>query len=107
MTIQLEIPEDIAQRLAAQGEDVSRAAVEAFGLEEYRGGRLTEDELRRVLGYQTRMEVEGFLKQHQVWLEFSAEDFERETEIIEKLHQKRREEKIAGQANEQRDARAG
>lgn len=34
--ITLELPEDIAAHLAAQGENLSRAALEAFALEAYR-----------------------------------------------------------------------
>jgi hypothetical protein len=51
MEVTLRIPDDIAQRLSASGSDLSRRALEAFALEEYRAGRLTEAQLRQLLGF--------------------------------------------------------
>ena len=42
MEVTLHIPDDVAQRLSASGSDLSRRALEAFSLEEYKAGRLTE-----------------------------------------------------------------
>ena len=78
MTITLELPEDIAAQLSARGENLSRVALEAFGLEQYRAGRLTQAQLRRLLGFPTRMEVDGFLKAHGVELEYTSEDLARD-----------------------------
>ena len=41
MKITLELPEDIAAQLSAAGENLSRAALESFGLEQYRAGKKT------------------------------------------------------------------
>ena len=38
------------------------AALEAIPLEAYRQGKLSTDQVRRLLGYQTRMGVDGFLR---------------------------------------------
>jgi hypothetical protein len=54
MQITLDVPEDIAAHLAATGENLSRAALEAFALEQYRAQKLSTAQLRRLLGYQTR-----------------------------------------------------
>lgn len=61
MNVTLPIPDDLADRLGPAG-DVSRRALEAFAAEEYRAGRLTASELRRLLGLATRGEVESFLR---------------------------------------------
>ena len=66
MNLTLEIPDDLVGRLRAQGGDLSRRALEAFALEEYKNGSLTEDELRRFLGFGTRYQLDGFLKAHDV-----------------------------------------
>jgi hypothetical protein len=58
VTITLEVPEDIAAHLSAKGENLSRAALEGLGLEQYRAGKLTQAQLRRLLGFATRMEVD-------------------------------------------------
>jgi hypothetical protein len=76
MRITLELPEDIAAELAAKGEDLSRTALEAFALEAYRAQKLSTARLRRLLGYQTRVQVHAFLKGHGVYLHYTAADLE-------------------------------
>ena len=76
MQITLELPKDIAADLAAQGEDLSRTALEAFALEAYRAQKLSTAQVRRLLGYQTRMQVHAFLKAHGVYLHYTVADLE-------------------------------
>ena len=92
MRIVLDIADDLAEQLSPQGQDVARTVLEAVALEGYRSGKFTESEVRRLLGYQIRMEVDGFLKEHGVYLEYSLEDLERESAIGDQLWQKRRQE---------------
>jgi len=81
MTVTLEVPDDIAQALASHG-DLSRRALEAFALEEYKSGRLSQARLRRLLGFQTRYELDGFLKEHGVLIDYPVEEFDREMESL-------------------------
>jgi len=53
--------------------------------EAYRERKLSTAELRRLPGYQTRMEVDGFLKDHGVELEYTLEDLERDREAHRRL----------------------
>jgi hypothetical protein len=85
MNLTLEIPDDLASRLSAAGGDLSRRALEAFALEEYKSNRLSKAELRRLLGIGTRYELDGFLKAHDVWIDYSVEDFHREVESLKRL----------------------
>ncbi len=85
MNLTVDIPDDLAALLAAGGCDLSRRALEALALEEYKKGRLTEDELRRMLGFTTRYQLDGFLKAHDVWIEYTLEDFRREVASLDKL----------------------
>ena len=85
MRITLDVPDDVAAGLAASGHDVPRAALEALAVEGYRTGTLTQAQVRRLLGYQTRAEVDGFLKQHEVWLEYTLDDLERDHEALRRL----------------------
>ncbi len=80
MRITLELPEDIAQELEARWRDLPRGALESLAVEGYRSGALTMAQVRRLLGYQTRMEVDAFLKKHEVYLEYGLDDLERDTE---------------------------
>ena len=80
MQITLELPDDVAQGLEAQVKNLPRALLESFALEGYRSGKLTEEQVRKILGYGTRMQVDGFLKEHGVYLDYTLEDLDRETE---------------------------
>jgi hypothetical protein len=72
----LDVPDEIAQNHP----DLPRTLLESFALEGYRSGTLTEEEVRRLLGYGTRMQVDGFLKAHGVYLGYTLEDLKRDTE---------------------------
>ena len=85
MEVTLHIPDSVAQRLSASGSDLSRRALEAFSLEEYKTGRLTKPQLRQLLGLQTRDALDGLLKAHEVWFDCTVEDFERERAALRRL----------------------
>ena len=76
MRITLDLPEELSTALAASGPDLSRAVVEAIALEAYRERKLTTAQLHRLLGFRSRSELDGFLKQRQVWLDYAEEDGE-------------------------------
>ena len=90
MQITLELPDEIAQQLA-EGQDLSRAALEALVAEGCRRHRVSDDQAAELLGL-NHYELDGFLKQHGVFLDYTIEDFDREREIGEKLWQKRQAE---------------
>jgi hypothetical protein len=81
MQITIELPEDIAVGLESKWKDLPRAALESLALEAYRSRALTAAQLRRLLGFQTRMEVDAFLKEHQIF-DYSAADFEQDRETL-------------------------
>jgi predicted HTH domain antitoxin len=85
MNLNVEIPDDLAQRLSASGGDLSRRALEAFAVEEYKAGRVTKAELRRLLGFDTRYELDGFLKAHDVWMNYTIDDLRREVATLQRL----------------------
>jgi hypothetical protein len=85
MNLTVEIPDDLAGRLNATRGDLSRRALEALGLEEYKSARITKAELRRLLGLSSRYELNGFLKADQVWVDYTVEDFRRELQDLKRL----------------------
>ena len=50
MTITLEIPDELAGMLSTDGNDPSRAVLEAVALEGYRTDRLSEFDIQQLLG---------------------------------------------------------
>ncbi len=87
MQITLEVAEDIARHFAVHPAGLSRAALEALALEGARSGKLTTEQVRRLLGFSTRYEVDGFLKQHEVYYPWSRQDVQRDTEIAREFSQ--------------------
>jgi hypothetical protein len=88
MQITLELPDDVAQGLERRAENLPRALLESFALEGYRSGKLTEEQVRRILGYGTRVQVHGFLKEHHVYLNYSLEDLEQDMETLRRLRER-------------------
>ena len=87
MQITLDLPEDVAQGLKSKWKDLPRAALESLALEAYRSGAVTAAQLRRLLGFETRMQVDAFLKEHEVY-DFTSADFERDRETLRELRAK-------------------
>jgi hypothetical protein len=88
--IRLNIPDEVAAQIASNGRDLSRAALEALALEGYRSQRLSESEIQRLLGFETRMEVHAFLKLHGAYLHYSVADLEHDRESAIRMRTKRR-----------------
>lgn len=85
MRITLELPDDVG--LEAQAGELPRTVLESFALEGYRSGTLTEEQVRRLLGYGTRMQVHGFLKEHGVYLNYGREELEQDMETLRNLRE--------------------
>lgn len=76
----LDLPDDVARKFAADASGLSRAALEALALEGVRSGKLTTAQARRLLGIRSRHEMDGFLKEHGVFLPETIEDVRRDGE---------------------------
>ena len=85
VTISLDLPEDIAMQLSQDSRDLTRLALESVALEAYRAHKLSTEQMRRLLGFETRDELDGFLKAHEVWLDYTAADLERDRESHRRL----------------------
>ncbi|MBI4904357.1 MAG: UPF0175 family protein [Acidobacteria bacterium] len=62
-----------------------RRALEALAAEEYRLGHIHKPDLRRLLGFETSYEIDGFLKAHNIYEDYTLDDFEREREALKSL----------------------
>lgn len=85
MNVTVQIPDDIADQLSMVSGDLSRRALEALALDEYKTGHLTKAQLRRTLGFGTRYELDGFLKNHGVLDNYTLGDIQREIKNLESL----------------------
>jgi len=75
----------LARSMSASGGDLTRRALEALALEEFKNGHITKPELRRLLGFGTRYRLDGFLKAHGVYEDYTMEDFERDRDALKQL----------------------
>ena len=82
MQVTFDIPDALAAQLGAPGKDLARAALEALAVEAYRSRRLSEEQIRRMLGYEIRVQVHALLKEHDVALNYDVEQFEEDLETI-------------------------
>jgi len=82
MQIHLNVPEEIARTIGDDARSVERAALEALVLEGVRSGSLSRGQVRRLLGFQTRYEVDGFLKAHGLAVQESLEEVQRDSERV-------------------------
>jgi hypothetical protein len=85
MELILDLPDELSAALSTSGPDLPRAALEAIALEAYRERKLTTAQLRRLLGFESRYELDGFLKQHEVWLDYTWQDLEQDRETHRRL----------------------
>ena len=94
MQITVTLPDDLAAPLLPHGQEPARAALEALALEAYRQRRITGYQIRTLLGIPSRYELDGFLKQHEVY-DYTIEDFDRDLATIRELSEKRKAERPA------------
>ena len=86
MQVTVEIPDEIARILAAHGHDPARATLEAVAIEGYRTGTLTGFQVRRLLGFETQYELDGFLKAHNVWEHaYGLADLDQDRQTLQQL----------------------
>jgi hypothetical protein len=76
VTITVQLPDAVGSLLFANCQEPTRAVLEAVALEGYRTDRLSEYDVQQLLGFETRMEVHGFLKEHNVYLHYTVDDLE-------------------------------
>jgi hypothetical protein len=74
MVITVNIPEDIADQLLSRWEDLQRLTLEALVASAYREGVLSGPQAQDVLGFESRMELDGFLKAAGIFLDYTADD---------------------------------
>jgi hypothetical protein len=78
--VALDIPDALSSALAEPGQDLGRPIIEAAALEAYRERKISAAQLRELLGFATRDELDGFLNDRGVWIEYDIDDLARDRE---------------------------
>jgi hypothetical protein len=92
MEVRIQIPDDVAARIQADGGDLPRSVLEAYALEGYKSGQLSAYQVQEILGFETPMEVDGFLKSHGVYLDYSEPDLEEDAATSRRVSSQHRAE---------------
>src|SRR5437660_11672262 len=87
--ITIHIPDEVAHQVAPDGKDPARVALEALALEGYRAELLSESAVRQMLGFESRIQVHAFLKEHGIHLHYDLSDLDRDRITSERLRAKR------------------
>jgi len=84
MQVTVEIPDQFLEHLVPAGRDVARSLLEESVAGAYRDGRLTMEQVRQLLGFGTRMQVDAFLQQHQVY-DYTIDDLDRDMATLDRV----------------------
>jgi len=85
MKVIIDFPEDIAVALKSEWRDLSQRSLEAIAVEAYRTGVLSENQVRRLLNFESRFQVHALLKDHRVPLRYTEADVENDLAVHREL----------------------
>ena len=85
MDIAIHLPDDVAAHLQVAQPDMPRHVLESLALAWYQSGELNEEQVRRLLGYRTRLYMHAFLAEHDVPLRYTLEDLEQDCATHDRL----------------------
>jgi len=64
--------------------NIPRRALEAFALQAYRNGVITEYEVQKLLKISSRMDLDAFLKESNAYIDYTEKDLQQDIENIRK-----------------------
>ena len=84
MRVSVEIPDQFVEHIVPAGHDPGRTLLEQAVAGAYRDGRLTMEQVRQLLGFGTRMQVDSFLKLHSIY-DYTVDDLNNEMATLDRL----------------------
>jgi hypothetical protein len=84
MQVIVEIPDQFLRHLVPAGQDASRALLEEAVAAAYRDGRLTMEQVRQLLGFGTRMQVDAFLQRHAIY-DYTVDELSKDIATLDRL----------------------
>jgi uncharacterized protein UPF0175 len=85
MELVVHIPDRVLATLPSDNGDLARDLLESYALEGYKSGKLTAYQVQELLGFETRMEVDAFLKAHHVPLDMTIVELEEGRKSLDAL----------------------
>src|ERR1700691_6192805 len=84
MRVTVEIPDQFIQHLVPSGHDAARALLEEAAAGAYRDGRLTMEQVRQLLGFGTRMQVDASLQAREIY-DYTVEYLDKDMATLDRL----------------------
>jgi len=84
MQVTVNLPDEIARRLAEKQPDLSRVVLDATAIEAVRGGVISAGKAAEMLSV-SRDTMDGILKRAEVYLDYTLDDLERDRETHRRL----------------------
>jgi hypothetical protein len=85
MTVTLEIPDAISQRLQKQLGDLSRRALEDLAVDAYKNRALSAFQIGQMLSHSSRWETVNFLSAAGVWPNYGEEDLKADMAMMDEV----------------------
>ncbi len=83
MPLTISLPDEL---LSSDRDDIAHQILEQVALDGFKSGQLTSAQVRRILGFESRLQVYEFLAAHRVpWVDYDEEELQRELETLRKL----------------------
>lgn len=80
----VDIPDQFVPQIVPEGEDAARLLLEESVAAAYRCRRLTMEQVRTILGFATRVQVDEFLGRHAIY-DYTVEDLDKDLATLERL----------------------
>ena len=87
MIVTLEIPEDLSAALSARMGNLNRAAMEALAAQAYAAACFSVEQVRRLLGLESKWDAIEVLSRHAVWPGQSADEIVADARVAEEFLQ--------------------
>ena len=84
MRVTVDIADEFASHLVPAGSDPARLLLEDSVAAAYRDRRLTMEQVRQILGFATRVEVDLFLQKYEIY-DYTVEDLESDIAAFDRL----------------------
>jgi len=84
MQVTVDIPDQFLPLIVPEGTNASRKLLEDAVASAYRERRLTMEQVRQILGFATRMEVDPFLQRYEIY-DYTVEDLKHDMAAMDEL----------------------
>jgi predicted HTH domain antitoxin len=85
LNISIELPDEIADQIGSQWADLPRRALESLVADAYRESVISGPQAQQMLGFNSRLELDAFLKRARVFLDYSEEDLAADIQTLDEL----------------------